>query len=111
MEIKVEMIIGRIGTIAFFQRMTGRCLRTGQTHLLVDMIVGAGEQDTRFADAQILDKLEILFVCADPCCDLRERKTELHARLDRLSVLFGVDEEFALADDALGTAELGKQLI
>ena len=86
-------------------------LLAAQLQLLEDMIVTAGYQNTGLADAQILHQLKVLLAGADPGGDLREAQTQILALLNGLAVLFAVDEHFRLADNAVGAAQLGHQLI
>ena len=86
-------------------------LLAGHLHLLEDVIVAAGHQYARLADAQVLHQLEVLPGGADPGGDLREPIAQVHALLDGLTVLFAVDEELRLANDAVGAAKTGHQLV
>ena len=88
-----------------------QALLTGHVHLLEDVVVGAADQNAGLLDAKVLDQLEVLLGGSDPGGDLREFQIQLHALLDGLAVLLGVDEELGLADDAVGAAQLRKQLI
>ena len=85
-------------------------LAAGHVHLFEDVVVRAGDQDARFLQAHLLDQLKVLFVGADPGGDLREFQPQLLALAHRLLVLFGVEEELALAHDALGAAQTGEEL-
>ena len=82
-----------------------------EPHFVVDVVVGAGDEDSRFLYTEGFDKIEILFVRAYPAGDLGEFKSEGHAFLKRAAILFGVDEEFGLADDAVLSSEAAHQLI
>ena len=84
---------------------------TGQTHLIINMIVGAGHEDARFLDAQGFNQLEILLGGTDPGGDFGEVVSQIHTLGQGLSVLLGVYEEFALADQSLGTAQAVHQFI
>ena len=80
-------------------------------HLIEDVIVGAGHQNTRLPDAQILHQLEVLLAGANPCGDLRELQIQSHAPFQSLPILLAVDEELRLADDAIGAAQPVQQLV
>ena len=86
-------------------------LRTGHFHFLENVVVGAGNQDARFLDAQILHQLEIFLAGTNPAGNFREFQIQLHALFQRLAVLLAVNEKFRLADDAIGAAQLAQELI
>ena len=86
-------------------------LLAAHLHLLEDVVVAAGHQNARLADAQVLHQLEVLPGGADPGGDLREAIAQVHALLDGLAVLLAVDEELRLADHAVGAAQPGHQLV
>ena len=74
------------------------------------MVVGAGDEYTRFLKTDALNKLEILLVCSDLRGYLRKFVAQSHTFLDRAAILFGIYEEFALSDKTLGSAETVKKL-
>ena len=85
-------------------------LPAGHLQLLEDVVVAAGDQDARLADAQILDCVEVFPAGANPGRDLREAQAQRHAALDRLAVALAVDEELGLPDAAVGSAQPAHQL-
>ena len=86
-------------------------LLAGHLHLFEDVVVAAGHQDARLLDAQVPHQLEVLPAGPNPGGDLREPQPQLLALADRLAVLLAVHEELRLADDAVGSAEPGEQLV
>ena len=84
-------------------------LGTGQVHLVEDMIVAAGDQDTGFLYAGLFDQFEILLVRPDPGGDLREAEPRVLAQFERFLVIGRVKEELALADHAVRAAEAAHQ--
>ena len=83
---------------------------TGHLHFLEDVVVTAGNQDTRLADAQVAYQLEVLLAGTDPSGDLGEFQPQLLAFFKSFSVLLAIYEELGLTNNAVGTAELGHQL-
>ena len=86
-------------------------LLAGHLHLFEDVIVAAGHQYARLLDAQIPHQLEVVPAGPDPGGDLREAQPQLLTLADGLAVLLAVDKELGLADDAVGPAEPGEQLV
>ena len=69
------------------------------------MIIRRADKYPGLLESEILHKLEILAVCADPCGYLGKRKSEPLAFFKRFPVLFAVNEKFRLADYALRSPE------
>ena len=61
--------------------------------------------------SQLLHQLEILLAGTDPAGDFREFQVEAHALFQGLPVLFAVNKELRLADDAVGAAQAAQQLV
>ena len=85
-------------------------LLTVKSHLIIYMIVGAGNENTRLLNSQLLNKLKILFICSDPACYLGKLISQIHTFLKSPTVLLGVNEELTLTDQTLGTSQLMEQL-
>ena len=77
----------------------------GQTHFVVDMVVGAAHENAGFADAEGLDKFKVLRCRADPRGDLGEFVAERLTFAERFAVLFGIYKEFRLTDQPVRAAE------
>ena len=82
-----------------------QCALPGETHFVVDMVVGAGHKHTRFPDAQGFYQLKVLFGGTDPCGDFRELVAQILTGGQGSSVLVGIYEEFGLPDQTLGAAQ------
>ena len=80
-------------------------------HFVEDMVVGTAHEYARFFYADVAYKREIRLCGTDPCGYLREVIAKLHALFEGFSVLFGVNEELGLTDNAVLSAELVEQFI
>ena len=74
------------------------------------MIVAAGNQHAGFGDAGLLDQFKVFFIGPDPGGDLRELQARVLAQVQRLLVVFRVEEELALAHHAPGSAQAAHEL-
>ena len=84
-------------------------LCAGKPHLVVYVIIRAGDENAGLLQAEGFYKFEILFVRTYPACDLREFIAEGHTLLDGAAVFFGINEKFALTHKPLRSAELVEQ--
>ena len=85
-------------------------LLTGHFHLLEDVVVATGDQNARLTDAEILNQLKVLLAGTDPGRDLGKFQSQLLTLLNSVPVLLTINKELGLANDAVGTAQLGHQL-
>ena len=81
-------------------------LFAGEVHLVEDVVVRAGDENARLANAQLLDKVKVTFGRANPRRNLRETIAAVAAELQRFAILLAVDEELALADQPVRAAQL-----
>ena len=73
--------------------------------LVEDVVIRAADQDARLLHADLAHHLKVLARGANPAGDLRVLIAALHAAQHRVPVLLGIQEELALADDAVRPAQ------
>ena len=70
-----------------------------------NVVIGAADKDPRLFHADLFHQPEVFLARTDPRSHLRKLIAALHTLVDRIPVLLAVQEEFALADHAVWTAE------
>ena len=75
------------------------------------MVVGARREDAGFLEAGFADETQVLPLGPHPPGDLRVPVPSREYLADRLPVTGAVEEELALADHAVGTAQAVEQVV
>ena len=86
-------------------------LAAGLFKFLENMIIAAGNQNSRFPDSKVANKLEVFLAGSDPCGNFGEFKPQRLAFLDCLPVLFAVNEKLGLADNPVRSAQFRHKLV
>lgn len=86
-------------------------LLSRQPHLVKNMVIRAGNENSRLFDAQILDQLKILFAGANPCGDFRELIAQILAEGQRFPILLCIHKKLALPNDAVFSPQAVHHLI
>ena len=76
-----------------------------------NVIIGTADENTRFFNPDIVHKLEILFLGANPRRDLGEFIPKRHTLFKRFAIFFRIYEKFTLTDNPVRTAKARKQFI
>ena len=86
-------------------------LLTGQPHLIKNMIIGAGNKDSRFLNADAFYQLKIIFAGPNPGCNFRKVIIHFHALFQCFSILFRIYKKFTLTNDPAFAAQSVHQFI
>ncbi len=82
-----------------------------ELELVEDVVVRAAGEHSRLFQARLLNESEVTLHRANPAGALRIRVAEGTTPIESLTVILGVQEKLGLANDAVGPAHLGQQII